>query len=219
MASVNNQIASIQGALSQLGSLGVNLTGGGAVGAANGTTGATPATGATGAAGTTTAAANANRTQQLIGQNAQGQQIAVIKNVAGGSYTLAAPTGREEKVVVPEVDDNGVATGQTRTLLFDATGRHLRNFEAADRKTVRVTLDARQGIATGINNLSQIVAGRQERLKTLSDALAQDASETGTTNQIDLQRLVQEQDVTKNLSDMNHKIYESVQQAIQAWLR
>lgn len=212
MATGANTVANLQNqltaGLAQLNNLGINVNGGGAAntGAAN-------------------AAANANAQtaatiQQLTGQSARGQQVAVIKDNAQGTYRLAAPTGQSEKVVVAEVNpENGQLTGATKTLLFDASGKNVRNFEVADRATMRVDLDRRQGIATGINNLTRVIAGRQERLKSLTEALAQDSNENGSTNQVDIQRLVQEQQVTEHLSNMNHKIYESVQNSISAWLR
>jgi hypothetical protein len=135
-----------------------------------------------------------------------GRQVSVIKSSDG--YKLQPPSGQDEIVKV-----------ENKMLRFDGKGKNLTNFDVADRESVAVDLDRRQGIATGISNLSRVIAGRQERLKNLSEALAQDSNETGATNQVDIQRLVMEQQVTENLSQMNHKIYESVQNSIQTWLR
>ncbi|MCB0878646.1 MAG: hypothetical protein KDC46_06655 [Thermoleophilia bacterium] len=135
-----------------------------------------------------------------------GSQVQVVKSTTG--YALVPGTGKDEIV---QVDG--------RMLRFDGDGRNLNNFQVAERQGVPVEFDRRQGIAAGIGNLSRVVAARQERLKNLSEALAQDAQETGTTNQLDVQRLVMEQQVTENLSAMNKKIYDSVQQSVQAWFR
>ncbi len=176
MTAVNTNVTALTGQLTQglqaLGNLGVaipGVTGGGTTAAANTT-----------APGTQTTA----EVVQLVGVNTAGQQIAVIKDNAQGLYRLAQPTGRDEKLTV-------VDGASTKTLLFDASGKNVRNFEVADRATVKVDLDRRQGIATGINNLSRVIAGRQERLKALTEALAQDSNENGNTNQVDIQRLVQ----------------------------
>ena len=228
MTAVNNQIASLGGQLSQglaaLGNMGFNL--GGATGGGGTTTAAT---------GTTTAAAGTDaapgsivsglltaqgvtdpvKAQELLGKGVRlgfattsmgGRQVTVVKDSKG--YSLEPGSGADELVQV-----------EGRVLRFDGAGRNLTNFEVADRQGVAVDLDRRQGIASGISNLSRVIAGRQERLKNLSEALAQDANESGSTNQVDIQRLVMEQQVTEHLSNMNHKIYESVQNAISPWLR
>jgi hypothetical protein len=203
MANVNPTVANLQGqltaGLNQLASLGVNVNGGGGA----------PAAGATTAAARQQARPDI---EQLTGITARGQQIAVIKDNVQGLYRLAAGTNQDEKVTVQD-------GASIKTLLFDGSGKNVRYYEVADRDTVKVDLDRRQGIATGITNLSKVVAGRQERLKALTEALAQDSNENGNTNQVDIQRLVQEQQVTEHLSNMNKKIYDSVQAAITPWLR
>jgi hypothetical protein len=208
VAALSNQVGA---ALSQLGNLGVaipGVTGGG---------GTAAATGANAAAATANTQTTAT-VKTLQGVNMQGAATPVLKDEAKSEYRLATPTGKAEKVTVRETNEQGQVVSE-KTLLFDAQGNNVRNFEIADRQTIKVDLDRRQGIATGINNLSRVIAGRQERLKSLTEALAQDSNENGSTNQVDIQRLVQEQQVTEHLSNMNHKIYESVQNAIQIWLR
>ena len=239
MTAVNNQIAALgtelQQGLTSLSGMGVNLGGGGTT-AATGATGSAGATGTAGAAATTdtsrwdaminarqpipgyltaTGTGSPMEAEQIISKGGMlgfttrsmgGNQVQVVK--ASNGFTLSPPTGRDEIV---QVDG--------RMLRFDASGRNLNNFQVAERDGVPVEFDRRQGIAAGIGNLSRVVAARQERLKNLSEALAQDAQETGSTNQLDIQRLMMEQQVTENLSQMNRKIYESVQQSVRAWLQ
>jgi hypothetical protein len=215
--------ASLNQGLGQLGALGVNVAGGGAAAAA----GAAPAANAAAATPavtpgvtypgllTPTGVQNEVQAQAILNGGAflglnttsiAGRQVSVLKTSDG--YKLQPPSGQDEIVKV-----------ENKMLRFDGKGKNLTNFDVADRESVAVDLDRRQGIATGISNLSRVVAGRQERLKNLSEALAQDSNETGATNQVDIQRLVMEQQVTENLSNMNKKIYDSVQAAIAPWLR
>jgi hypothetical protein len=147
-----------------------------------------------------------NGTLSLTTTSVGGSPVTVLKTKDG--FKLQAPTGRNELVQV-----------EGKQIRFDAQGVSARSFQLVQKEQIPVDLDRRQGISTGINNLSKVIAGRQERLKLLSEALAQDSSDTGSTNQLDIQQLVQEQQVTEHLSNMNHKIYESVQNAITPWLR
>lgn len=216
MAAVNNALVGLQGqlgqALGQAAALGINvnaLTGGGQPGAPGIAT--TPQAGvattatATGG-GADPAAALRPQSGTVVATSISGRQITIVK--ADDKYHLNPPTGMDEAIVL-----------DGKPLRFDSKGVHVRNFEIEDRKPTSVELDRRQGIAAGIGNLSKVIAGRQERLKSLSEALAKDANELGSTNQVDIQRLVMEQQATEHLSNMNHKIYESVQNAIAPWLR
>ncbi|MCW2923610.1 MAG: hypothetical protein JWM98_1014 [Thermoleophilia bacterium] len=163
--------------------------------------------------GTTGTPAVAPGTPQIIaGKTVEGAAINV--QLLNDKYTLPQPTGKLEVVslVNPE-------TKQSTILRFDAAGNQTRSFEIADKQFTKVTLDHRAGIASGISNLSSLIAGRQERIKNLSDALTSDANDTGSINQVDLQRLTQENQTTENITGMQKKIYDSVQNSIQQWLR
>lgn len=214
---VNNNAASIPQLINAVNSIapqaGLNpqtllagITGGGG---ATGATG-TPAAGAT---GTPAAGAQAPAAPQP-GITARGVSVQITSE--GGKPRLVAPTGMDEKVELVNAQ-TGAKTGQI--MLFNGAGVQVRNFELVARQPIKVDLDQRVGIASGISNLSRIVAQRQERLKGLQEALAQDSNETGNTNQLDIQQLVQEQQVSENISNLNHKIYESVQNALSPWLR
>ena len=174
-----------------------SLTGGGATPGAAGTP-------ALNAASTTTAPLT-----QAAGVTLDGRPVVVVKDPTNGKYALTPATGKDEQVTLSD----------GKKMLFDREGKVVRNFEIAARQPIRVELDQRVGIASGISNLSRIVAQRQERLKSLQEAMAQDSNETGGTNQIDIQQLVQEQQVSENINGLNKKIYDSVQSAVQAWLR
>lgn len=204
-ATVGNAAATPQlsQVLGQLQGMGVNtaaLLGGGA---------AAPATGAaaTGAVANTASTTNA-QIQSVQAPTARGTTVTVVKDATTGKYSIVPPTGLDEKVLV-----------DGKQLLFDGKGVNVRNFEVVARQPIKVELDQRVGIASGISNLSRIVAQRQERLKGLQEALAQDSNESGNTNQLDIQQLVQEQQVSENINGLNKKIYDSVQEAVRSWLR
>ncbi len=210
-ATVGNAAATPQlsQVLGQLQGMGVNtaaLLGGGA---------AAPAAGAAPAVGAQAAAATGTPAQPQPGVTARGASVQVVQD-ANGKVRLAAPTGLDEKVTLLN-PATGQPTGQV--LLFNQAGTQVRNFEIVARQPITVQLDQRVGIASGISNLSRIVAQRQERLKGLQEALAQDSNETGNTNQLDIQQLVQEQQVSENINGLNKKIYDSVQEAVRSWLR
>ena len=201
VAALAAQAAQAQATLAQ-------LTGGTAAGG-----GATPATGAaTGAAGTTAATgANATTGAQAFNPgpylSVSGKQLTLTK-LADGKLRLAAPTGVAEQINI-----------EGKLVRFNAQGVETRLFQMADQETVKLDLDHRDGIAVGISNLSTLIAGRQERIKKLSDALTSDANDVGSINQTDLQRLTLENQTTENITGMQKKIYDSVQNSIQAWLR
>lgn len=204
-ATVGNAAATPQlsQVLGQLQGMGVNtaaLLGGG--GAAT-----TPGAAVPGAAVNAASTTNAG-IQAVQAPTARGTTVTVTKDPSTGKYSLTPPTGLDEKVLV-----------DGKNLLFDAKGVNVRNFEVVARQPIKVELDQRVGIASGISNLSRIVAQRQERLKTLQEALAQDSNESGNTNQLDIQQLVQEQQVSENINGLNKKIYDSVQEAVRSWLR
>lgn len=176
------------------------ITGGGTAG----TPGAAAVPGAVASTASTTNA----QIQAVQAPTARGTTVTVVKDPSTSKYSLVPATGLEEKVLV-----------DGKQLLFDARGINVRNFEVVARQPIKVDLDQRVGIASGISNLSRIVAQRQERLKAMTEAMAQDSNETGSTNQVDIQQLVQEQQVSENINGLNKKIYDSVQEAVRSWLR
>ena len=155
---------------------------------------------------------------------------------AGGGTSLPAgpvgtfPTGSGKQVLVSR-DDKGslfiqptgayeIANVQGKTVRFDAkTGKAIRAFELTDGLQFKSPLDYRDGIATGLANLSRIFGARQERVRLLSNALADDANETGSFNPVDLQKMSLETTTTQQLSEMQKKIFDSMRDSIQAWLR
>lgn len=208
MAAVNgNNVATINAAIAETQAR-IAALGGGTAGAPGiATSGGTNTVVAAGGGGGADPAAALRPQSGLVNAvSISGRPIVIVKS--DDKYQLQTPTGMDEAVVL-----------DGKPLRFDSKGVHVRNFELEDRKPTSVELDRRQGIAAGIGNLSKVIAGRQERLKALSEALAKDANELGSTNQVDIQRLVMEQQATEHLSNMNHKIYESVQNAISPWLR
>ncbi len=144
-----------------------------------------------------------------VSTTTQGTNVPVtLTPDASGLWIMTPPTGRNEAVLV-----NG------KLIRFDATGKQTRLFALTQAERTVVDLDAKEGIATGINNLSKLVAARQERTKKLSDALAADANENGNINQVDIQQLMQENQTTEHITGLQKKIYDSVQNSITAWLR
>ena len=49
--------------------------------------------------------------------------------------------------------------------------------------------------------------------------LADDANESGSFNPVDLQKMSMETTTTQQLSEMQKKIFDSMRDSIQAWLR
>lgn len=209
----NNQAATLNQLQGMLGNLqgmananGVALGGGGttpATGAA-----ATPAAGAAGAAGATGAAGTAAAAGPVgTFTTNNGRQVTVNRD-ANGQMTLAAPTGTVEVV---NIDGKSVR--------FSATGKQTTAFELTESLQFKINLDNRDGIATGLANLSRIFGARQERVRMLSNALADDANDTGSFNPVDLQKMSLETTTTQQLSEMQKKIFDSMRDSIQAWLR
>jgi len=199
----------LQTGLAQLQGMGLNLgniTGGGGTGAATqpGATATQP-----GATGTTAGANGQALPAGPVGTfpTNSGRQVLVSRDNNGSLFIQ--PTGAYE-----------VANVQGKTVRFDAkTGKAIRAFELTDGLQFKIPLDYRDGIATGLANLSRIFGARQERVKLLSNALADDANETGSFNPVDLQKMSLETTTTQQLSEMQKKIFDSMRDSIQAWLR
>lgn len=188
----NNQVSALTG---QLGGLFSQLQGMGVQipGVTGG--GATPAAGTGAAAGTTPTA------------NAGGQ-------VNGQPGTFIPGTGK------PEIRQG--ADGKTRYYAAAPVGTNapeITAFQYTESHQFKINLDYREGIATGLANLSRIFGARQERVRLLSNALANDANTSGSFNPVDLQKMSLETTTTQQLSEMQKKIFDSMRDSIQAWLR
>jgi hypothetical protein len=179
--------------LQTLSSLGLNVGGGG------GTTGAA-ATGAAPATGTTAApAANAS------GLNA--------RIPATGKYEMR--TGADGRTRYFD-DGKDPSTGNPRP---DGKAYEITAFQYTDAHAFKINLDYREGLATGLANLARMSGARQERVRLLSNALANDANTTGSFNPVDLQKMSLETTTTQQLSELEKKIFDSMRDAVQAWLR
>jgi len=180
--------------------------------AALGGGGAAATTGAAGAAtGTATAASTPkwdNDVPGVIGSypTANGTMVTVVRDQAG--QETITPTGRTEKVAI-----------DGKTVRFGADGKTITAFQQIESLQFKVNLDNREGIASGLSNLSKMFGARQERVKLLSNALADDANDTGQFNPVDLQQMSIETTTTQQLSEMQKKIFDSMRDSIQAWLR
>lgn len=159
--------------------------------------GGAAATGGAGAAATPQAGANANAGANGIAQPTYipGTGKPEIRQGADGKtrYYAAAPVGQQ----APEITA----------------------FQYTESHQFKINLDYREGIATGLANLSRIFGARQERVRLLSNALANDANNTGSFNPVDLQKMSLETTTTQQLSEMQKKIFDSMRDSIQAWLR
>lgn len=140
---------------------------------------------------------------------ASGKQVVVSRDQQG--KLSIGRTGSPEVVNVP-----GPGGG---TKYFDGNGIEITSFQFTESHTFKINLDYREGIATGLANLSRIFGARQERVRLLTNALANDANATGSFNPVDLQKMAQETETTKQLAEMNKKIFDSMRDSIQAWLR
>lgn len=172
--------------------MGVNLgalTGGGGTGAAQ--PGA--AAGAGTAAGAPAGAANANGVAQPTFIPGTGKPEIRVGQDGKTRYYAAAPVGSQAQEITA--------------------------FQYTESHQFKIQLDYREGIATGLANLSRIFGARQERVRLLSNALANDANNTGSFNPVDLQKMSLETTTTQQLSEMQKKIFDSMRDSIQAWLR
>ncbi len=196
----NNQVAALMAQVQSLmGQAGV--AGGGAAAGAPGTTPATTA--AANTASTTTAGIVSVQAQTL-----RGTTVTVTKDLSNGKYKLTPNTGLDERVTV-----------DGKSLLFDGNGEQVTNYQIASRQPIKVELDRRVGISSGISNLSRIVSQRQERIKQLQEALAQDSNETNAVDQLNLQHINMEATAVQHLSEINKKIFDTVESAIGVWTR
>lgn len=218
-ATTGGNVAALTGQLQQglaaLSSMGMNLNGAAGGGGTATTPGAVPGapapgTGAPGAGGVPGAAAS-NLPPGPVGtfQTASGKAVAVSRDQQG--KLAIARTGSPEVVSIP-----GPGGG---TKYFDANGAETTAFQFTEGHTFKINLDYREGIATGLANLSRIFGARQERVRLLSNALANDANATGSFNPVDLQKMSLETTTTQQLSEMQKKIFDSMRDSIQAWLR
>ncbi|MCW2961463.1 MAG: hypothetical protein JWM25_499 [Thermoleophilia bacterium] len=172
---------------------------------------------------------------------AQAQQLMGTLGIAGGGATAAAPaagaqgataaagtaaaTGTSAPLTVPgtgqaqALNIQGVGTKYFAAAPVGTPAKEITAYQYAEKNvSFKVDLDYREGIAAGLSNLGNIFSARQERIRLLSNALANDAN-NGTINAADMARLQAENSTTEQLSLMQKKIFDSVQNAIQAWLR
>lgn len=158
---------------------------------------------------------------------AAGQPGATGQPAAGAANGIANPTKipatgkpeiRQGADVKTRYYDSGIdpATGQRRA---DGMALEITAFQYTESHQFKINLDYREGIATGLANLSRIFGARQERVRLLSNALANDANNTGSFNPVDLQKMSLETTTTQQLSEMQKKIFDSMRDSIQAWLR
>jgi hypothetical protein len=164
-----------------------------------------------------------------------------LGNVAGGGGAAAQPQAAGGTAGAPAgaANANGVAQptfipgtgkpeirvgadGKTRYYAAAPVGsqaQEITAFQYTESHQFKIQLDYREGIATGLANLSRIFGARQERVRLLSNALANDANNTGSFNPVDLQKMSLETTTTQQLSEMQKKIFDSMRDSIQAWLR
>ncbi|MCW2957007.1 MAG: hypothetical protein JWO69_1876 [Thermoleophilia bacterium] len=176
---------------------------------------------------------------QAIAGQVQGIAAAAgLGNVAGGGTApqtgaaanpsaaagTAAATGTAAPMTIPGTGKAEVRNINGVTKYFAAANvgtpaKEITAYQYAEKNiNFVVDLDYREGISAGLSNLGNIFSARQERIRLLSNALANDAN-NGTINAADMARLQAENSTTEQLSLMQKKIFDSVQNAIQAWLR
>lgn len=165
--------------------------------------------GLAGGGGTAAAAAPA------AGAQAAGTAAAGTAAATGTAAPLTVPgTGQAQALNI-----QGVGTKYFAAAPVGTPAKEITAYQYAEKNvSFKVDLDYREGIAAGLSNLGNIFSARQERIRLLSNALANDAN-NGTINAADMARLQAENSTTEQLSLMQKKIFDSVQNAIQAWLR
>jgi hypothetical protein len=144
---------------------------------------------------------------------------------AGGQAAAGAQAGVAQPTFIPGTGKPEIrvgADGKTRYYAAAPVGTNapeITAFQYTESHQFKINLDYREGIATGLANLSRIFGARQERVRLLSNALANDANNTGSFNPVDLQKMSLETTTTQQLSEMQKKIFDSMRDSIQAWLR
>lgn len=158
------------------------------------------------------------------GQPAAGGQAAATPGTPGAGGAGAAG-GVAQPTFIPGTGKPEIrvgADGKTRYYAAAPVGTNapeITAFQYTESHQFKINLDYREGIATGLANLSRIFGARQERVRLLSNALANDANNTGSFNPVDLQKMSLETTTTQQLSEMQKKIFDSMRDSIQAWLR
>lgn len=139
---------------------------------------------------------------------------------APGAAATGAPGGQGAQArQIPATGKPEIRLIDGKTAYFNAQGQEITAFQYTESHQFKINLDYREGIATGLANLSRIFGARQERVRLLSNALANDANNTGSFNPVDLQKMSLETTTTQQLSEMQKKIFDSMRDSIQAWLR
>lgn len=149
-----------------------------------------------------------------------GATTAATTTPAAGTGTTATPgTQGAQARQIPATGKPEIRLLDGKTAYFNAQGQEITAFQYTESHQFKINLDYREGIATGLANLSRIFGARQERVRLLSNALANDANTTGSFNPVDLQKMSLETTTTQQLSEMQKKIFDSMRDSIQAWLR
>jgi hypothetical protein len=155
-----------------------------------------------------------------------------LNGAAGGGATTAtgavpagagaAPEGQKATAVAtgkPQIINQGGTIKYFPAGTPGQTVQEITAFQYTDAQQFKINLDYKDGIATGLANLSRIFGARQERVRLLSNALANDANTTGSFNPVDLQKMSLETTTTQQLSEMQKKIFDSMKDSISPWLR
>jgi hypothetical protein len=169
--------------------------------------------GTTGGGGTTGAAATAGATTTAPASGASNPSGLNARIPATGKYEMR--TGADGRTRYFD-DGKDPSTGLPRA---DGKAYEITAFQYTDAHAFKINLDYREGLATGLANLARMSGARQERVRLLSNALANDANTTGSFNPVDLQKMSLETTTTQQLSELEKKIFDSMTQATQAWLR
>jgi hypothetical protein len=203
VASLQGLINTVSGALAQNG---VNpqaaLAAGGGGAAAPGVA---PVAGAQAAGGGGIVAGGAATTTVGTFTTQTGRAVTLTKT--GEKYSMTPATGGQEIVNV-----NG------KLVRFDATGKQTTAFDQVMAQRYHVDLDRTSGISNGLSNLSKIFGANQEQVRDMSDALAEDAAESGSFDPLALQRMQMAQTTAQQMSAMEKSIFDSMKESIQSWL-
>lgn len=181
--------------------------GGGATGA--------PAAAAAGT-GTPTAGAQAD-TGGIVAGGGAPQTIGVLPTQSGKSVTVVSTDGKY--TITPATGAQEVVNISGKQVRFDGTGKQTTAFDQVLNQRYHVDLDRTSGISNGLANLSKIFGASQQQVRDMSDALAEDASVSGTFDPVDLQRLSMAQTTSQQMTAIEKSIYDSMKESIQAWLQ
>lgn len=212
VAGLQSLINSVSGALAQNGVNPQAVIAGGAPGAA-----ANPAAAAAAGATPVAGAQAANPNGGIVTGGGAPTTVGVYTTQTGRQVTLTK-TG-EKYSMTPATGAQEIVNFNGKLLRFNAQGQQTTAFDQVMAQRYKVDLDRGAGISNGLSNLSKIFGANQQQVRDMSDALAEDAADSGSFDPLALQRMQMAQTTAQQMSAMEKSIFDSMKESISTWLR